>query len=257
MVGAPTLLGVINLSPESMVVDSIVRSEDALLARADSLVRQGVELLDLGGRSITPDAPCVDDAREQARLEPAVKSLLAAGHRVSVDTWSPETARAALSWGVGTLNYTREELPDSLLDACAASSATLILSYMPYGDAYRMRDAAPIPIRMERIVEFFAPRVERARAAGVPEPVLDPNLGILHPDTDDFQKSQLQLELLWRLDALRELGCPLLLYAARKSERLARILIAAAVLQARPDYVRTHEPEIIQRLLRAAREDRA
>ena len=74
------------------------------------------------------------------------------------------------------------------------------------------------------------------------------------PDTDDHLKVHLQLEVLANIDALRALGCPILLYAARKPERLARILMAEAVLRARPDYVRTHEPEIIQRLLAAARE---
>ena len=100
----------------------------------------------------------------------------------------------------------------------------------------------------------LAPRVERALAAGVSEIVVDPNLGILHPSTDDYTKAHLQLEVLSRMDEIRALGCPVLLYAARKPERLARILFAESVLRARPEYVRTHEPETIARLLAAARE---
>ena len=266
---APVLLGVINLSPESMVKDSIVTGPDAALERARQLREHGVSILDIGGRSITPDAPEIDDASEQARLESVVRRLATEGFRISVDTWSPHTAVRALDWGATLVNYTRREVPDLLLDRIAAAGATLALSYMPWGDAYRMRTADRDPRltspadpsdpadRMDAIVELLAPGVERARAAGVPEILVDPNLGILHPDTDDYAKAHLQLEVLANLDRLRALGCPLLLYAARKPERLARILFAECVLRARPEYVRTHEPEIIARLLAAARKSAA
>ena len=66
---SPTLLGVVNLSPESMVKDSIALGADAALERAKALREHGVSVLDVGGRSITPDAPPIDDAEEQARLD--------------------------------------------------------------------------------------------------------------------------------------------------------------------------------------------
>lgn len=250
----PTLLGVINLSPESMVRESIAATGAAALERARALQAFGVEVFDVGARSITPDAPEVADSEEQQRLEEVLGLMRREGLRVSVDTWSAATARRALDWGASLINYTRGELPGELLDSIAAADASLALTYMPYGDAYRMRHAERVPYRVEAIVEFLAMRVERARAAGVREVIVDPNLGILHPDTDDHLKVHLQLEVLANIDALRALGCPILLYAARKPERLARIMMAEAVLRARPDYVRTHEPEIIQRLLAAARE---
>ena len=250
----PTLLGVINLSPESLVRESVAHSPTGALGRAKALRDQGVEILDVGARSITPDAPEIDDAQEQARLAAVLPRLQQEGFRISVDTWSASTARHALSWGATLVNYTRSELPGELLDALAAAGASLAITYMPYGDAYRMRSAERIPYRIDTIIEFLAPRIQRARAAGVAEILVDPNLGILHPATDDHRKIHLQLEVLANIDSLRTLDCPVLLYAARKPERLARILMAEAVLRARPDYVRTHDPEIIQRLLAAAQE---
>ena len=65
----PTLLGVINLSPESMVRDSIAETPDAIRERAQALRDQGVTILDVGARSITPDAPKIDDAEEQRRVK--------------------------------------------------------------------------------------------------------------------------------------------------------------------------------------------
>ena len=75
-----------------------------------------------------------------------------------------------------------------------------------------------------------------------------PNLGIVHPDTDDYGKIHQQLRMLFGIEALRTLGCPILIYAARKPERLARIMTASAALHAGADYIRTHTPEMIWRL---------
>jgi hypothetical protein len=57
--------------------------------------------------------------------------------------------------------------------------------------------------------------------------------------------------VLWNLDRLRVLGCPILLYAARKPERLARILFASNVLFAGADIIRTHHPDILEALMAA------
>ena len=254
--GSPVLLGVVNLSPESMVTDSIVRTPDEALDRVEALRADGVYMIDLGGRSITPDAPPIDDAEEQRRLEPTARRLAAARIPFAVDTWSSETGIAALGWGAQAVNFTGRDASPELLSAVAAAGASLFLTYMPHGNAYEMRDRpyAPAPIDLVGdILAFFEPRIARARAAGVGEVIVDPNLGIIHPETDDFEKIHLQLDVVWQTERLRSLGCPLFFYAARKPERLARIMMASTVLHARPEYIRTHEPRILKELLRVER----
>ncbi len=251
----PQILGVLNVSPESMVTESIAVGADAVRERAAMLVRTGAHWIDLGGRSITPDAPTVDDATEQTRLWEALAVLRAAcpgssaAYRVSVDTWSAATGEAALERGADAVNYTGGMLPTSLLDAVARRGALLFVTYMPYDDAYAMRTAPPAAVGIEAVLDHLGPKVEAARRAGVERLVIDPNVGIIHPSTDDHRKIHQQLEIVWQLDRLRVLGCPILLYAARKPEPLARIMMASAVLHARADYVRTHTPEMIRRLL--------
>jgi len=257
-VDPPKLLGVVNLSPESLVRDSIVRSPDEALDRARALRAAGVEIIDLGGRSITPDVARIDDDEEQRRIAPTAARLHQEGFPLSVDTWSASTAIAALGWGADMINFTGEDAPSQMLEAIARARASLVLTYMPYGNAYEMRSRPRVPPPADlvgAIVAFLEPRVEAARAAGVREIIVDPNLGIIHPDTDDFEKIHLQLEIVWQADRLRSLRCPLLFYAARKPERLARIMMASAVLHARPEYVRTHEPLLLRELRRVARRD--
>ena len=251
---SPQILGVLNVSPESMVTESIAVGDEAVRARAALLVGTGADWIDLGGRSITPDAPMIDDATEQARLWSALAALRGAnaGYRVSVDTWSAATGEAALARGADAVNYTGGPLPMSLLDAVAKRGALLFVTYMPYENAYAMRDARPAAVGIEAVLEHLGRKVEAARRAGVERLVLDPNVGIIHPSTDDHRKIHQQLEIVWQLDRLRGLGCPILLYAARKPEPLARIMMASAVLHARADYVRSHTPEMIRRLLSPA-----
>lgn len=253
--GGPKLLGVVNLSPESMVRESIARTPDEALVRARALQAEGVEWIDLGGRSITPDAPMIDDVEEQRRLAPTAKRLRAEGVRYSVDTWSAETGIQALEWGADVINFTGQDASPRMLDAIASAGASLILTHMPYGNAYEMRARpfSPLPTDLVgEILVWFAPRVAAARAAGVREIIVDPNVGIIHPDTDDFEKIHRQLEIVWQTERLRALECPVMYYAARKPERLARIMMASAVLHAKPEYIRTHEPLLLRELMRAA-----
>jgi dihydropteroate synthase len=254
---APKVLGVLNLSPESMVEESIARDPEAIADRAAMLVDTGADWIDLGGRSITPDAPRVDDATEQGRLRSALDQLIgshspASTARISVDTWSAETGRFALAHGAHGVNYTGGPLPRALLDDVAARAATLFVTFMPYENAYAMRTADPAETGIAAVLDHLGPKVEAARTAGIRDLVIDPNLGIIHPSTDDHAKIHQQLEIIFRLDELRTLGCPILLYAARKPERLARIMTASAVLHARADYIRTHTPEMIRRLCAGA-----
>lgn len=247
-----TLLGVINLSPESMVGDSVVTGTGPLLDRAAWLRDEGCAVIDLGARSITATAAMIDDAEEQRRLVPALRRLRREGYRVSVDTWSSDTVRVALTAGATDVNFTGATIEPSALAAVAAAGATLILTYMPYGDAYRMRDAAPVPYRLQGLLDHLGPRVDEARAAGVREVIVDPNLGIIHPGIDDAGKIQLQNSVLWNLERLRALRCPILIYAARKPEPLARLLFASNVLFSGADWIRTHHPDILRALQGAA-----
>ena len=251
---APQILGVLNVSPESNVVESIATSEHEICERAAMLVRTGADWIDLGGRSITPDAPMIDDDEERNRLLPALAILKqnSAETPISVDTWSVETAIAALDRGSDAVNFTAGSVPRVLLDRVAAEGAALFITFMPYQNAYAMRKARPVAVGVQAVLDHLGPKVEAARSAGIEALVIDPNLGIIHPSTDDHQKIHQQLDILWNLDRLRELGCPILLYAARKPERLARIMIASAIVHAGGDYIRTHSPEMILRLRGAA-----
>lgn len=240
----PTILGVINLSPESHVPGSHAAGLPALRARAACLRAAGADYLELGARSISPECPRVSEAEEWRRLQPALEALVAGGYRVAVDTWSEACAQRALAGGARFINFTGA-LPSAALCAAAArQDAALCILYLPYADPYAMREDAPAAYGGAAIVDRLRAALARARGAGLQRVVLDPNLGIFHPALDDPARTAYQMQALAALPALAALGAPTLAYLARKAELSSRLLIAAQLAAAGVDYVRAHEPAL-------------
>ena len=243
----PTIVGVINLSPESRVPGSHANDLPAVHERAASLCAAGADYVELGARSISPDRPRIDDAEEWRRLRPALTALVAAGYRVAVDTWSEACATAALAGGARFINFTGAQPSAELYAAVTRSGATLCVLYLPYADPYRMRAGAPVAYHGAAIVARLCALRDRARRAGLTNLVLDPNLGIFHPTFDDATRIAYQIQAMKTLPAVAQLGCPTLAYLARKSALTSRQLIAAQLAALGVDYVRAHEPAIAVR----------
>ena len=246
----PTIVGVINLSPESNVPGSHAGGLPAVRERAARLCADGADYVELGARSISHHRAPIDDAEEWRRLQPALDALVAAGYRVAVDTWSETCATAALAGGARFINFTGAEPSARLCAAVAASGAILCVLYLPYADPYRMRARPPASYHVAAILDRFRALRDRARAAGLTGPtglVLDPNLGIFHPSFDDATRIAYQVQALAALPAVARLGCPTLAYLARKSALTSRQLIAAHLAALGVDYVRAHEPHLAVR----------
>ena len=243
----PTIVGVINLSPESNVAGSHAAGLPAVHERAACLCAAGADYVELGARSISHHRAPVDDAEEWRRLQPALDALVAAGYRVAVDTWSETCATAALAGGARFINFTGAEPSAQLCAAVAASGAVLCALYLPYANPYQMRACPPASYHVAAILDRFRALRDRARAAGLTGLVFDPNLGIFHPSFDDATKIAYQVQAMAALPAVRRLGCPTLAYLARKSALTSRQLIAALLAALGVDYVRAHEPAIAVR----------
>ena len=240
----PTILGVINLSPESNVPGSHATDVPAVRDRAARLCAGGADYVELGARSISPDRPRVSEAEEWRRLQPALETTVAGGYRVAVDTWSEPCAELALGHGASFINFTGAMPSAALCAAVAQRGATLCVLYLPYPDPYAMRDCRPAAYGSDAILDYFREALARARQAGLQRVVLDPNVGIFHPAFDDATKIAYQIQAISALPAVAALGAPTLAYLARKAELSSRLLIAAQLAAARVDYVRAHEPAL-------------
>ncbi|MGB8359858.1 MAG: dihydropteroate synthase, partial [Acidimicrobiia bacterium] len=104
--GITHVMGVINVSPDSKNRHTVARSVDEALLMADRYRAWGASMLDVGGQSSHLDNPTIAASEEVSRVIPVVEALVAEEHIVSVDTWKPEVAEAAVEAGALIVNDT-------------------------------------------------------------------------------------------------------------------------------------------------------
>jgi dihydropteroate synthase len=253
------LMGVVNVTPDSFSDGGLFLEPEAAIAHGEQLVRDGAEILDVGGESTRPGAEPVSLEEELARTRPVVADLEGLGHRVSIDTSKAAVAEAAIEAGAEIVNDVTALRGDAEMAAlCGERGVGVVLMHMP-GDPRTMQDDPRYEDVVDDVKAFLAERVEAALAAGVDEEKIwvDPGIG--------FGKTlEHNLELLRRLGELGELGRPLVIGTSRKSfigridgspveERIGGS-IATAVLAAADgaDVLRVHDVAETAQALRLA-----
>ena len=207
------IMGVVNVTPDSFSDGGEFLEPGAAIEHGLELVREGADIIDVGGESTRPGAVPVGLEEELRRVLPVLEGLAAAGcaPRVSIDTSKAAVARAALELGVPLVNdVTALEGDADMAGLIAAAGAQCCLMHTPpgsrdAGDAWECSDV------VGAVKAYLAERLRFAVAAGIPEQrvLLDPGIG--------FGKSAEQsLELLSRLDELTELGRPIVVGTSRK-----------------------------------------
>ncbi|HVJ60995.1 MAG TPA: dihydropteroate synthase [Burkholderiaceae bacterium] len=227
----PRVMGIVNVTPDSFSDGG--RDAGAAIAHCDTLLREGADILDIGGESTRPGARTPTPGEELARVLPVLRHALTLDVPVSVDTSEPSVMRAALELGVDIVNDVRALQRPGALDAVAAhSSAGVCLMHMQ-GEPGTMQATPHYADVVAEVMAFLARRRDAALAAGIDAAriALDPGIG--------FGKAvEHNLALLARQRELLALGQPLLVGWSRKStlgavsgrpvgERLAASVAAA------------------------------
>ena len=208
----PWLMGIVNASPDSFSDAGEYVDLDALVERARVLIAQGADVIDVGGESAITRRPPVEVDVEIARVVPLVERLVAElGAVVSVDTYKPAVAQAAIAAGASIVNDVSGLRDPGLADVCAATGAALVLMHTRAAPKQRLQDAALYDDVFADVRAFLGERMQVARERGVRDEqiLLDPG--------PDFAKTPAQtIAVLRRLGELHELGRPLLLAVSRK-----------------------------------------
>ena len=203
------VMGILNRTPDSFSERGAYFPMDRFLARADQMVAEGADLLDVGGVKAGP-GPEVGPEEELERVLPGVEALVARFDvPVSVDTWRAPVARAALAAGAALVNDPSGLSDPDLASACADAGAGLVLTHTrvpPKVKAFPSYDDVVARVRDE-----LEGRVEQAIELGVGEDGL-----LLDPGIDLAKTPAESIELLRRLGELRTLGRPLIVAVSRK-----------------------------------------
>ena len=207
------VMGILNATPDSFSDGGQFHRTDAAVAHAEKLVAEGADLLDIGGESTRPDAAPVDEAEELARVVPVIRELARRNlGPISVDTMKPAVARAALEAGAAIVNDVAANRSDDAMWRIVAEAGAGYIAMHMQGEPRTMQLQPSYTDVVAEVDAFFADRLEGLAAAGVKaeQVALDPGIG--------FGKTlEHNLQLLGRLDALRNRKRPLLVGISRKS----------------------------------------
>jgi dihydropteroate synthase len=208
----PWLMGIVNASPDSFSDGGRYASLDAQLELARELLEAGADILDVGGESASTGRPPVRESEEIERVVPLVRRLAGElGAIVSVDTYKPAVAHAAIAAGARIVNDVSGLRDPELADVCAQSGAALVLMHTLAAPRERLQDPDLYDDVTGEVIAFLRERMALAISRGVESEQL-----IVDPGPD-FAKTPAQtIRLLAEVGRLHELGRPLLMAISRK-----------------------------------------
>jgi dihydropteroate synthase len=244
------IMGILNLTDDSFHVPSRVDGVDELLKRAETMLVEGADVLDLGAESTRPGSAPLPEEEEIRRLVPAVKELRKAFPNavISVDTYKGETALAAAEAGADVINDVGGfDLDPNMLRCVARSGLPYVLSHIK-GKPKDMQDSPHYEDLLAEMNEYFQKKIDEAERSGLAKEriIIDPGLGF-------GKRTEDNLSILKEIESFGVFGRPILLGHSRKKftgtvtnaknvdDRLVGTLATSALLEGRVHLLRVHD----------------
>lgn len=205
-------MGIVNNTPDSFSGDGLGGNVTAAIAKGEQLFEEGADVVDVGGESTRPGAQPVSLELEISRTIPVVEAL-SQSHpgRVSIDTMKPDVAEAALFAGATVVNDVSGLRNPRMTEVVAEHDASVIIMHMR-GEPKTMQIKPRYADVVRDIHKFLSDRINAAQKAGVsPRKIMvDPGIG--------FGKTlEHNLQIIARLEELRDLGKPIVIGLSRKA----------------------------------------
>ena len=245
----PSLMGVVNLSPDSWYRESVAMNVAAAVRRGRRLAMEGARIIDVGAESTILDAQRVDAKAQISSLVPVVRQLSSFGILVSVETYHPEVTLACLEAGAAIINLTAGVSTEAFYRMAAEYDAGVIICYIQNGDNVREVGDFQLPDdQAAALYEYFARETDLAVRCGVERIWIDPGLGFYYKNlSDSTVRVRYQMETFLNAFRLRALGwpvCQALPHAFEYFEeevRSAEPFFGVLALLGQTDLLRTHE----------------
>ena len=210
--GKALVMGILNVTPDSFSDGGQFQSLEFALSRAEEMVAEGVDIIDIGGESSRPGAPALSLQEELDRVMPVLYALRDCGKPLSVDTYKPELMREAILAGADMINDINGFRAPGALAAVRDSDCALCIMHMQQAPQTMQQGPAYDDVVRE-VTAFLRERVAEMTAAGIaPERLcIDPGYG--------FGKTVEHNYALLKASAhiRAELGLPMLAGLSRKS----------------------------------------
>jgi len=207
----PLIMGIVNVTPDSFYAASRVE-KDKLIDFAARMVKEGVDIIDIGGESTRPGSDRISEEEELNRVVPAVEIVRKNFDVViSVDTYKAKVAEEALKNGAGMLNdVSALRFDPAMMDVLKTYKPAVVLMHMK-GEPKTMQENPYYEDVVKEILYFFKERIEKLQQIGLEDKVIiDPGIGFGKRLVDN-------LEIIRRISEFNSLKKPLLVGASRKS----------------------------------------
>lgn len=248
------LMGILNVTPDSFSDGGRFFDQTDAVLHAFQMVKDGADVIDVGGESTRPGAEQISVEEELRRVISVILKIRQKTKvPVSVDTYKAEVAKEALKAGASIVNDISGLQSDpGMADVIAEAGASVVIMHIK-GTPRDMQANPQYDDLLREIYDFLSKEVEFARAKGIRQIMIDPGIGF--GKTADHN-----LELINRLEEFRSIGVPVLIGVSRKSF-IGRILetpvearlegtaaaVAASILHG-ADVVRVHDVREMRRV---------
>ncbi|NDA80493.1 MAG: dihydropteroate synthase [Actinobacteria bacterium] len=205
------VMGILNITPDSFADGGKHFSLGDAVSRAEQMITEGVDIIDVGGESTRPGAERVSEAEESRRVMPVIKEIRKFGVPISIDTMRSGIAREAISLGVRYVNDVSGGLADSGMPSLIAQSGIKYIVMHWRAHSAEMMSQANYEDVVGQVYSELEFRLEQLGEAGVKrdQMIIDPGIG--------FSKSaEHNWQLLREIDGFFQIGLPILIGASRK-----------------------------------------
>jgi|SRR5689334_481148 len=253
---SPSIMGVVNFSPDSWYRESVCLNVESGIRRAEVLRAQGADVIDLGTESTLAHAARMDEAGQKSKLLPVIEALHKKGILVSIETYEPGVAEACLKAGAGILNLTGTEQTSDLYRLVAAHDAAVIICYVQGRNVREVQEFAFSADPIAPMRDYFERQIEIALQNGLQKIFIDPGLGFYYRNLQDSTvRVRHQMTVFLNTFRLRTLGFPVCHALPHAFEyfgeevRCAEPFFGVLAALGRTDLFRTHEVSRVRAVL--------
>lgn len=232
------VMGVVNLSMDSRNRGTVAASADEALRLAETYRQAGATIIDLGAQSSHYENPTITAQAEIELLMPALGLLVDDGYAVSVDTWKPEVATAALAGGAAIVNDTGGLQNPEMRKVL--QGAAVVAVYIEGVNPHQVGEVTIHPEKASQTVDWFEILLRQLALEGIDQVVLDPGIALNYRG-DYAAYTRQQMEVIRGTPALQRLGRPVLVPIPRKQEDHRVMAYITLALEYGADLIRVHD----------------
>jgi dihydropteroate synthase len=205
----PLIMGILNVTPDSFSDGGQFTSVENAIKHAKQMLKDGADIIDVGGESTRPGSDVVSLEEELARVLPVIDELLKLDCTISIDTMKPEVAEECLKRGVHMLNDVTGLRNPKMVKVAAKYNVPVVIMHMR-GIPKTMQVNVEYDDVVEDIKQYLQQQANVATEAGISQIILDPGIGFGKSKEDNY-------EIIRRLREFTSLGYPILVGPSRKS----------------------------------------